>query len=210
MAKKETNIIYGKEVKNNYELVQTNLETGKEIFESVKIKTDDDLAQVSDKVKQIKTLLKEVEDRKEKFTGPAKLIIAEAKNIFDEAINWFKNAEKELKAKAGIYMMEKERHNAAKEAKIAADLEAGKINTDKAVSKLENLPETSKNVATENSKMQMRKIWTPYITKPELVPDEFWIIDESRVKREAKERHKNGLPQIPGVEMKEEASMASL
>ena len=195
---------------NNYELVEKNLEMGKEIFESVIIKTDDDLAGVSDKVKQIKTLLKETEERKEKFVGPAKLIIAEAKNIFDEAINWFKNAEKELKGKAGDYMLKKERENAAKEAKIAKDLEAGKIDTDKAVSKIEALPETSKNVATENSKMQMRKTWNPYIVSPDQIPDEFWIIDEQRVRREAKERHKNNLPQIPGVQMREEATMASL
>lgn len=195
---------------NNYQLVEKNLEMGKEVFESVQIKTDDDLAGVSDKVKQIKTLLKEVEERKEKFVGPAKLIIAEAKNIFDEAINWFKNAEKELKQKGVVYMLEKERINKEKEAKIAADLQAGKINTDKAIDKLEKLPETSKNVSTETSKMVLNKRWNPYIVKPELIPDEYWVIDESKVNREARDRHKNNLPQIPGVEMREEAHMSSL
>ena len=199
-----------KEAKNNYELVAQLESEGKEIFESVKIKSDEDLAQVSDKVKELKTRLKMIEEKKEAFVGPAKLIIAEAKNIFDEAIAWFKNAEKELKGKASAYMLEKERINREKEAKIAKHLEAGKIDTDKAISKLEKLPETSKSVNTGESKMQMRKIWNAYIVDPKQIPDEFWVIDESRVKREAKERHKNGLPQIPGVEMREEASIASL
>lgn len=199
-----------KEAKNNYELVAQLESEGKEIFKSVKIKSDEDLAQVSDKVKELKTRLKMIEEKKEAFVGPAKLIIAEAKNIFDEAIAWFKNAEKELKGKASAYMLEKERINREKEAKIAKDLEAGKIDTDKAISKLEKLPETSKSVNTGESKMQMRKIWNAYIVDPKQIPDEFWVIDESRVKREAKERHKNGLPQIPGVEMREEASIASL
>lgn len=195
---------------NNYELVQSNLEAGKELYESVVIKTDEDLAGVSDKVKQIKLMGKALEERKEKFTGPAKLIIAEAKNIFDEAINWFKNAEKDLKQKSTIYMLEKEKQNQAKQDKIAADLAAGKIDTDKAVDKLEKLPETSKNVQTGNSQMQLRKRKVAKIIDPNLIPDEFWVIDEVRVRREALERDKNNLPQIPGMFIDEEASMASL
>lgn len=195
---------------NNYELVQSNLEAGKELFESVVIKTDEDLAGVSDKVKQIKMMGKVLEERKEKFVGPAKLIIAEAKNIFDEAINWFKNAEKDLKAKSTVYMLDKEAKNKIKEAKIAQDLEDGKIDTDKAVDKLEKLPETSKSVQTESSQMQLRKRKVAKIFAPLEIPDEFWVIDEVRVRKEALEREKNNLPQIPGVRIEEEASMASM
>jgi hypothetical protein len=48
------------------------------------------------------------------------------------------------------------------------------------------------------------------ITEPNLIPDEYWIIDEVRVRKEALEREKNGLPQIPGVVISEEASLSSI
>lgn len=43
-----------------------------------------------------------------------------------------------------------------------------------------------------------------------LIPPEYWVIDEVRVRKEALEKDKNGLPQIPGVVISEEADLASL
>ncbi|MDE2020414.1 MAG: hypothetical protein KGJ13_08770 [Patescibacteria group bacterium] len=207
--KAEKAIVDEKPGQGNLELVEHNLEVGKEIFKSTVIRSAEDLKRVSDRVKHIKQLGKEVEERKDRFVAPAKAIIAEAKDIFDEAIAWFKNAERELKGKATAFMLEQERKAAAEQAKIAAKVESGKMSTEKAVEKIENMAPTG-GVQTDNSAMQLRKRWNAYITHPNLVPEEYWVIDENRVRKEALERHKAGLPQIPGVEMRQDATSASL
>jgi hypothetical protein len=56
----------------------------------------------------------------------------------------------------------------------------------------------------------MNKRRVAFIEQPQDVPDEYWIIDEVRVRREALERDKNGEAQIPGVIIREESSMVSV
>jgi hypothetical protein len=174
------------------------------------IKTDDDLEGVSDKVKQVKTLEKIIKEEKEKFVAPAKQIIDEAKTKYDPYIKECQNAEIVLKQRAMLYIEDKEAKQKAQEAKIAADLEKGKINTDKAIEKMEKVKEAPKSTDTGTSKLQMRKVKVVVIQDEALVPDEFWSINEIKVRRVALEREKAGLPQIPGVIIEERSSMASL
>ena len=120
------------------------------------------------------------------------------------------NAEIVLKQRAMLYIEDKEAKQKAQEAKIAADLEKGKIDTDKAISKMEKVKEAPKSTDTGTSKLQMRKVKVVVIQDETLVPDEFWSINEIKVRRVALEREKAGLPQIPGVIIEERSSMASL
>jgi hypothetical protein len=181
-----------------------------DMLEKSVIKTDADLEGVSDKVKQVKTLEKLIKDEKEKFVAPAKQIIDEAKTKYDPYIKECQNAEIVLKGRAMAYIEIKEKKQKEQEAKIAADLEKGKIDTDKAIEKMEKVKEAPKSTDTGTSKLQMRKVKVVVIQDPELVPDEFWSINEIKVRRVALEREKAGLPQIPGVIIEERSSMASL
>ena len=182
----------------------------KEVTE-FKVTDDAELDIVADKIKGVKTLQKFIEQEKDKFVAPAKAIIAEAKEKYDSYIDKCKDAVIILNGKAKTYMIAKENKKAEDEAKIAARVEKGTLKPETAIKKLETLPETPKTVRTDNgSGLRMSKKKVAKIINPELVPKEYWVIDEVKVRREALDRDKKGEPQIPGVEIQEEAFMSSI
>lgn len=175
------------------------------------VTNDEELGGVADKIKNVKMLLKFIEEKKEKFTEPAKAIIAEAKETYDPLIKECRNAEIVLKDRAGKYMLAKEKKQEKDQKKIADRVERGTMKTETAVKKLEAMPEVPNTVRTnQGSALRMAKRKVAKITDPSLIPDEFWVIDEVRVRREALEREKNNLPQIPGVVISEEANLSSI
>jgi len=169
------------------------------------------LALVADKIKSVKMLSKAVEEQKKKFTDPAKAIIDEAREKFDPIIKECKNAEIVLKQRAGAYMQAQEDARKKEEEKIAARVEKGTMKPETAMIKLDAMPEAKTTVRTDKgSGLRMTKRRVAFIEQPQDVPDEYWIIDEVRVRREALERDKNGEAQIPGVIIREESSMVSV
>ena len=215
IKKTDSEIIFGKTEKSeekNDELVvvREKISGMKHMIETTEVKTDEDLAAVSDKIKNVKMLLKVIETKKDKFTAPAKLIIVEARDTYDPLIKECKNAEIVLKGKAGKYMLDRDSKRLVEEKRIADKVESGYIKPETAMKKIESLPEVKNTISTDkNSSLRMAKRKVAQIITPDLIPDEYWVIDEVRVRREALEREKNGLPQIPGVVIKEEASLSS-
>lgn len=193
------------------QIVQEKVGGMKEMIESTVIESDEDIALVSDKIKNVKKLGKYIKDLKDKFVAPAKEIIEQAKGMYDGPIKECANAEVILKNKAEKYLVAKEEKRKKEEDKIAKDLESGKIKKpETALKKMENLPEQQKSVDTGSSKLQMVKRKVAVIVDESLIPDEYWVVDEVRVRKDALEKEKNGLGLIPGVEIKEETSMKSL
>ncbi len=181
------------------------------MLETFQVTDDKSLEVVADKIKQVKVLKKFVEQEKDKFVAPAKAIIAEAKEKYDPYIKKCDNAEIVLKQRAKTYMLEQEASRKKDEEKIAAKVESGYIKLETAVAKMEQLPEISKTVRTDTgSGLRMSKRRVAKITNPDLVPDEYWVIDEVRVRREALQRDKEGAEQIPGVTIEEETDLASV
>lgn len=181
------------------------------MVESSKITNEQELAAVSDKIKNIKTLAKGIKEKRDLLVSPAKKIIEEAKLMFDPLIKECENQELILKDRAGKYMMAVEQKRKEDEAKIAARVEKGTLKQETAIAKLEALPEAPKTVRTDTgSGIRMSKRKVAFVSDPSLVPDEFWIIDDIRVRREALERDRYGKDPIPGVSIKEETSVASV
>lgn len=181
------------------------------MLDSTQVTTDAELDGVADKIKSVKQLGKAIKQMKEKFTEPAKAIIAQAKDMYDAPIKQCLNAEDTLKSRASKYMSEREAKRIEAEAKIAARVEKGTMRTDTAMKKIEALPEVKNTISTnQGSKLRMVRRNVAVIENPDLIPREFWVIDEVRVRREALARHTSNLPQIPGVKIVEESSIASL
>lgn len=192
-------------------VVKEKLKGMQKMLDTTMVTSDEELAGVSDKIKGVKTLLKMIEQKKEKFTEPAKAIIGEARETYDPMIKECRNAEVVLKNRAQKYMVEKDNKRIADEKKIADKVESGYMKPETAINKIENLPEAPKTVRTDTgSGLRMAKRKVAVISDPTLIPKEYWIIDEVRVRREALDKEKNGLPQIPGVVIKEEASLSSI
>jgi len=196
---------------NDLVVVKEKMAGMQNMLDTTQVTTDEELNGVADKIKGVKTLLKLIEQKKEKFTEPAKLIISEARETYDPMIKECRNAEEVLKQRVKAYMTAQEQKRIAEEAKITAKVESGYMKPETAMAKIESLPEAPKTVRTDNnSGLRMSKRKVAKIINPELVPREFWVIDEVRVRREALDREKNGLPQIPGVIIEEESSIASI
>jgi hypothetical protein len=181
------------------------------MLDSTQVTTDAELDGVADKIKSVKTLGKAIKQMKEKFTEPAKAIIAQAKEMYDAPLKQCLNAEDVLKSRANKYMSEKEDKRIEAERKIAARVEKGTMKTETAMKKIEAMPEVQQTVRTDTGAgLRQAKRKVAKITDPNLIPDEYWVIDEVRVRRDALLRDKSNLPPIPGVTITEEAYLSSL
>jgi len=217
------------EKKDALELVRQKVSGMEAMLEKFQVTNDEELTAVAEKIKQVKTMGKFVEQEKKKLTDPAKAIIKEAGEKYDPFIKQCKNAEETLKFRAGTYMELKEKERIAAEEKIAARVEKGTMKAETAVRKMEELPEAKREVATPNAGLRMTKRKNAVVVDPEgqrkalelvmrtmggsdaakMVPAEFWLIDEVEVRREALAREKDGRPQLNGVKIIEETVMAS-
>ena len=184
--------------------VEEKIKGMRTLVETTAVTTDDELAAVSDIIKNIKSLGKFVRQEMERYTKPAQEIINNARQKFLPYEKECDDAESALKLKAKRYMDEQEAKRKKAEDKIAADLEAGKIKKeDTAVRKLEELGEQKQTVVGGDSQITARKVKKAYIVEPEKVPHEYWVIDEVRVKKAALAG-----AVIPGVEVREESEIA--
>lgn len=189
--------------------IRQGIEKIDEEAKSVSVTNDQELSTVSDIIKQVKDLGKRIKEKKEKYTEPAKAIVLEARNTYDPLIKMCTDAEAILKKAAQKYIIEQVNRKKKEEAAIARRLENGTIKQETAIRKMEAVKEAPKNVKTESSAIRMVTRTIAKITNPELVPDEYWIINESKVKADAIERHRNGLPGIPGVEIEKVQGVSS-
>ncbi len=214
------------------QIVEKKIKGMEDMVSSLTITNPEELSAVSDKIKQVKTLKKYIEQEMDKNIAPAKLIIKNEKDKYEPFIEKCEDAERKLKMSAQVYMEMQEKIRRDEEKKIAEKLEVerkkieedlakGKISqekadekieakTEKAADKLATVVEAPKNVNTENSGLFMKKRKVAYIIDATKVPDEFWLIDEVKVKKEALRREKEGLPQVEGMEVREENSMTSI
>ena len=167
------------------------------------IDSDEALKAVADKINVIKQLKREIRAEMEKYTKPAQAIINEARAKYLPFEKMCDEAESQLKAKVAEYMDAQEAKRLKEEEKIVAKIEAGRMKEETGIRKIEELGNEVRTIQTENTQLQRRKVRVAYIVNAELVPDEYWIIDEVRVKRDALAGKL-----IPGVEVKEETRIA--
>ena len=89
---------------------------------AVAVNTQEELNTVSDMIAQVKKLARYIEDEKNKFTEPAKAIIASAKEKYDPYLTKCKEAETTLKTKAQVFMIAEPKRE---EAEKSQDREEG-------------------------------------------------------------------------------------
>lgn len=170
-----------------------------------KVGKEEDLTDASENIKKVKQLGKYIEQEKEKYVKPAKEIIANARAKYDPYIKECENAESVLKGRVRAFMDEQDRARREEEAKIMAKVEAGRIKPETAVNKIEALPEIQKTVIAENSGIRRSTRKVMRITDREMVPLEYWIIDEVKLGKVALA----GVP-VPGTEVVEESIISSI
>jgi uncharacterized protein YunC (DUF1805 family) len=188
--------------KENFDvaIVEEKIKGMRQMVEGTVVNSQESLAAVADYIKGVKTLGKLIRSEMEKYTKPAQEIINNARAKFLPYEQECIQAEKVLKQKAGAYMDEVEAERKRKEESIANRMDKGQLKEDTALRKMEEIGEEQKTVRTENGAKLTRKIIkTVKITNPDLVPDEYWVLDEVKIRKVALA----GV-EIPGVEVVEE------
>ncbi len=174
------------------------------MVEETKVTNDDELGAVSDKIKNIKELGKFIRQEMEVYTKPASQIVRAAQAKFLPYEKECKAAEAGLKTKASVYMTEVEAKRLKKEESIAKQVDSGHIKEETGLKKMEAVGEEKKSASTGRSKLTQKMVPEATIVNPDLVPKEYWIIDEARVKKAA-----IAGAVIPGVEVKKVPQMMS-
>jgi len=183
--------------------IQTKSEAMAKMVDETTVANDKDLTSLAEKIKNIKLLGAYIKAEKEKLTKPAQAIINEARSKYLPYEKMCSEAEGKLKVKASIYMSKVEADRLAQEAKIAKRVDTGNIKEETGIRKLEELGDEEKTVRTENVELQKKMVKTVIIKDRELIPHEYWIVDEVAVRRASLAGAK-----IPGVEVKEVAQIS--
>lgn len=196
--------------RNPEEFAREKIAGMKRALEAVAITSDEDVAKAADFLKGVKKLATFIKEQKDKLVKPAKAIIAEAGEKYDPYVKECQNAEVVIKQRVQKFLDEKEAKRRLDQQRIADRIERGTMKPETAVRKMEEIGDEKKTISTGSAGIQrvVRKV--AVIVAPELIPDEFWVVDEVRVRREALARHTANLEQIPGVEIREESTIKSV
>lgn len=141
---------------------------------AIKVTNTEELNAVSDMVANVKKLAKFIKDEKEKFTAPAKAIIASAKEKYDPYLDQCAEAEASLKSKASAFMLAERKREEAERQKVLAKVETGYIKPETAMTKLANVEAAPKTAATASSSISMRMRKDVEIVDQALIPDEYY------------------------------------
>lgn len=160
-----------------------------------------------EKLGEIKQATKDAEKERDLLLDPAKATVKAITNKWKPVLNVFEEADAVLRKKVTD-------HDAAVKAKALADLakldkkvEAGTISRPETIAKntaniLGTLP--SRVVATSTGSAQTRQVPKLSIDDKNLIPDEYWIIDEVALRKAVVVEKKT----VPGASIKYEDSLA--
>jgi len=174
---------------------------------AVKVTNAEELAAVSDMTANVKKLAKWITAERDKFTAPAKEIIATAKQKYDPYIQQCREAEITLKVKAQSFMLAKQERAEKEKAKIVKKVESGYMKPETAMDKLANVEEAPTATKTDSSTLRMTMRPDMKIVDETLIPDEYYKPRELDL---VKLRHAviSGI-EVPGTKRIETPVMAS-
>jgi len=171
--------------------------------EQSEVRNDEEAGLVVEKIKIVKTIGKFFRGELEKYTKPAREIMRTAQDRFLPLEKECLEAEEKLKAKVNAFLEAKEAKRLQAEAEVARKIETGEMKEGTALKKLEKIGEEVKTISGDGAKLSRRAVKVAVIVSPELVPKEYWMIDEIKVKKVALA----GVD-IPGVEVRTEYQTA--
>ena len=146
---------------------------------------------------KLSKLAKDIKNRKEEITKPLNTALRSIRALWaplEDAVEMRENAV----GRALIdYKNQVEAEARKQEERIAARVEKGTMKLETAEKKIDNLPKIQNTTHTTEGQVQFRKIPKVRITNRDLIPDEYWIIDEVRLRQAII----TGGKVVPGAEM---------
>lgn len=152
---------------------------------------------------KLRDIGKSIKERKEAITKPLNDALKSTRELFRPLEEHFDNAESIVDKKLLDYKRKVDQEAREKEAKIAADFEAGKIKKIETVEKkIENIERVEKTVQTDHGKVQFRKIKKVRVVDENQIPDKYWVLDQVAIRKDALA----GIV-VPGAEVYEEETI---
>lgn len=165
--------------------------------------TKEDEEKAIELANRLNILAKATKEKKESITKPMLEALDNVRELFRPREGQIKSIIDSLKNKV-LEFKQTERAKAEKEKeKIDKKLEDGKISQKVALKRQQEVQEVEKTTSTESGKMTMKKRKVVKIINPELLPKEYLIPDEAKIKKVALA----GV-EIPGVEVQEVEEMS--
>jgi len=186
-------------------IVDEKIRGMREMVADTKVENDEQLSAVADYIKSVKTMGKFIRQEMEKYTKPAREIIANAQMKFLPYEKECDEAERQLKAKASVYMIAKETERQKKEDAIVKRVETGTFKEQTGLRKMEELGEEKKTVATTTgAKLTLKTVKEVVIIDEAAIPREYLELNMIKIRKVALA----GMS-IPGVEVKETKQMSA-
>lgn len=151
----------------------------------LEIKTQDDLRAATDVLSQVKTAQKSLKAEKEKILGPQLDAVQATRNLFAPFEAQLNDAEFSIKRKMIAYEDEESSKARIEEAKIQAKLDAGRMKPETAAKKIEQIETVAPQVSGNKGVVQFRTVRKVVIDHPELLPREYLMPDEQKIKKAA-------------------------
>lgn len=163
--------------------------------EALTIKTEKDAESATDILSKIKTVGKMIKERKEQITKPLSEALNSARDLFKPIEQNHAEAERIIKGKL-LNWQEAERKRIEKETvKVVDKMESGKMSTEKAVAKIEDIGEVKTSVTGKVGQISTREVPKYRVTNEEIIPREFCSPDMAKIKKAL-----DAGIQVPGAE----------
>lgn len=151
---------------------------------AVTITTPEENALAIDLKAKLKDIGQTIKARKEEITKPLNVALKSARELFAPIEDQYEKAENIVGRKLIDYKQKVEAEARAIEAKIAARVEKGTMKMETAEKKIEQIPTVQKTIKTSFGSVQFRKIKKVRITDINMIPDQYWIIDEVKLRKD--------------------------
>lgn len=166
---------------------------------NILITNSDTQSQAVDFLDKIKGVAREVESRKTAITKPLNEALKAARALFKPMEEELESAEAVIKSKLSAYQFALEEQRRQAEEKIRAREEAGRLKAVTADRKIAELVPVENKVRAESGRaVTFRTDREPVVQDASLVPDDYWVLDMVKVRRDALA----GV-EIPGVVIEE-------
>lgn len=190
---------------------------------ALKVVTADQYEAATDTLKTVKSRWAAIEAERVKIKKPIDDAAKAVQNLFRVPLETLASAEQVIKGKLALYLKAQEQaareaqaklDEAARKQREALEVRAAKAEESGKVEKAEALQQQAAAVvapivtvaAPKVTGLATKKVWKYRIVNPTLVPDEYWVIDESKLSKvtQALKADTN----IPGIEVYEENQLS--
>lgn len=165
------------------------------VAREVAIKTKEDMESAVDILGKIKKWTNDAEQAKKKITDPLNESLKAARALFAPIEAQGKEAERIVKQKMLAYQTAEEERAAKLIEKVTARVESGSLSFEKGMARIEN-SEPNRRVEGGKYSLTFREDKKMEIVDVNLIPDEYWVIDEVKLRRDVL-----GGKEVPGAKI---------